>query len=180
MLAKLVCVLTLLLSFSLLASPLFGQTNCNVVLGLSAMKPIEIPSARLQDSLETTAQIRILKLGKSAIPSLIDCLTDEHKTKKPVFQFWVETKVGDIAFAFLNDLFRDRSLGRQTIDGVITQSQVHDEFPEEMSGAALQLYVAKHGRLSIQRSWQKKWAEIKDRAIWDKSERCFRVTGVIE
>src|SRR5215831_5739478 len=68
------------------------------LLGLSQMQPGMAAKGRMQDVPDTETARNILSRGKLAIPDLITCLTDARKTKSPVFQYWSETTVGDIAF----------------------------------------------------------------------------------
>jgi hypothetical protein len=53
------------------------------------------PKGRLQDA-GAAQTLHILALGNKAIPMLIDCLTDETRTKEPIEDYWPVTTVGDI------------------------------------------------------------------------------------
>jgi hypothetical protein len=101
------------------------------LLGLPQMQPSLAAKGRLQDVPDTDAARNVLARGKQAIPELITCLTDARKTKRPVFQYWSETTVGDIAFVFLTDLFTDSTWVRLTVDGLPTWKSIGSESPHE-------------------------------------------------
>ena len=151
-------------------------TSCDPKLGLVKMKPCVFLKNRMQDVPDIRAVKRILYLRERAIPSLIECLTDGRKTKEPVFDFWAETRVGDIAFVLLLDLFPDAKMKHLTVDGVITwQENNAESTADSPSWVAWDQYLANHGRLFIQQAWLKNWAEIENRVYRDASERRFKV-----
>jgi hypothetical protein len=82
------------------------------------MQPSMAAQGRMQDAPDTETARAVLARGKQAIPELITCLTDTRKTKRPVFQYWSETSVGDIAFVFLDDLFTDSTWEHLTVNGL--------------------------------------------------------------
>ena len=145
------------------------------VLGLSKMKPSMAAKGRMQDVPDTNAAQSVLARGKQAIPELITCLTDTRKTKRPVFQYWAETTVGDIAFVFLTDLFTDSSWERMTVNGVPSWQSIQAESPDFAAEQAWRNYIQKHDRQEIQKLWKKLWKEQQSRIYWDKAERCFKV-----
>ena len=145
------------------------------LLGLPEMQPSIAAKGRMQDVRDTETARNILSRGKLAIPDLITCLTDAHKTKLPVFQYWAETTVGDIAFVFLTDLFTDSTYEHSTVDGVPSWKLIQAESPEQPAEQAWRKYVAKHGRKHVQKLWQEMWKENESSIYWDDSERCFKV-----
>ena len=70
----------------------------------------------------------MLRLGKNAVPLLIGCLTDTRRTNTPFWDYWPETKVSDIAFAILCDLFSDET-GASTLNATIDWGDVQAESP---------------------------------------------------
>lgn len=160
----------------LFAFPLPAQsrvTNCDRSLGLADMEHIS-SKGRLQDGGAPQTR-RIVALGKNAIPLLIACLRDETKTKNSVVDFWPSTRVGDIAFFYLCDLFTDSTWEHSTIDGVVTWKTVDAEYPGSPSWTAWYEFVEKHGRKYVQNAWSKKWKEEESGIIWDEKEQCFKL-----
>jgi hypothetical protein len=157
-----------------------AHAQCDGELGLDKMEPVAIVSGargegRMQVFPQNNVERKVVALGKRAVPMLIACLTDERRTKQPVFDFWQETTAGDIAFSFLVDLFTD-SKGRSTMEGILTYQNVRDESPSNLpEDQAWRAFVAKHGRKYIQRAWQDRWSENGGRIYWDKAEHCFIV-----
>jgi hypothetical protein len=131
---------------------------------------------RWQENPQTAFERRILRLRQNAIPLLIGCLTDERETKRPVWDLWLRTTVGMIAFSMLCDLFEDPQRG-YTWKEVVTWDDLHSEPPKVYysDDAFWESYLENHGRRSIQQSWQKAWTESKDRIYWDERAKCFRV-----
>ncbi len=163
-----------------LLSPTASSSQTRTVpcdeLGLAEMQPSIAAKGRMQDVPDTKAAQRILKMGKRAIPALISCLTDERMTKYPVFQYWTETAVGDVAFVFLTDLFTDSTWRHSTLTGMPAWATIQSESPAGASAEqAWQSFVAKHGRKYVQDWWTSAWRENKTLIYWDESERCFKV-----
>jgi hypothetical protein len=148
------------------------------LLGLPQMQPSMAAKGRMQDAPDTEAARNVLSRGKQAIPELITCLTDVRKAKRPVFQYWSETTVGDIAFTFLSDLFTDSTWKRPTAN-ILTWISIQAESPDQPAEQAWRSYIAKHGTKYVQKVWQKMWKENESRIYWDDSERCFRVSYTI-
>lgn len=164
---------------ALLLSPLqcWSKTlypPCNV-LGLPQMQPSMAAKGRMQDVPDTETARTVLARGKQAIPELITCLTDARKTKRPVFQYWAETSVGDIAFVFLSDMFTDSTWKHLTVNGLPDWKLIQSESPDQPAEQAWRNYIAKHGRKHIQEQWQEMWREKESSIYWDDAERCFRV-----
>lgn len=147
---------------------------CNL-LGLPQMQPSMAAKGRMQDMPDTEPAREVLSRGKQAIPELITCLTDVRKTNRPVFQYWSETTVGDIAFVFLTDLFTDSTWKHSTVDGVPSWNQIQAESPEQPAEQAWRNYVAKHGTKHVQERWRKIWKGNESRIYWDDSEKCFKL-----
>jgi hypothetical protein len=149
------------------------------------MKPVGYTKGRWQDAqdeeganhpLEARQKYEFLRLGTNVVPLLIECLTDETKTKDPVWDFWPETRVGDIAFDVLCDLFSDPR-GQRTLDGVIMWPDVQAESPGQPAWIAWEIYNKKHGQQYVQQVWLKAWSENKSRIYWDESASCFKAKG---
>jgi hypothetical protein len=117
---------------------------------------------------------QVLAAGKRSIPVLISQLAEIARTKKPVFDFWSYTTSGDVAFAFLTDLFTDSDGKSFTMPGVPNWEKV-------MSGCQVNAetcwrqYIRKNGARSVQRPWQMAWENNQNRIVWDPDSRCFRL-----
>jgi hypothetical protein len=162
---------------SLFAFPLQAQSNktkCDSSLGLAQMQNTQQPKGRLQDA-GAPQTVRILKLGKNAIPMLIACLTDETETKEPIEDFWPVTTVGDVAFFYLCDLFTDSTWEHSTINGVINWKTVQAEDPNSAAWTSWYEFVKKHGRKYVQDAWSKRWKEEESAIFWEAKEQCFKV-----
>lgn len=157
--------------------------RCDPRLGLADMVPIGYTKGRWQDALDAEGERdpvrqgevrKILQFGTKAVPLLIACLTDEEKTETPIWDYWPETRMGDIAFAILCDLFSDPT-GRSTLINPINWSDVDAQFPGQPASIAWNRYLAKYGRAYVQQNWLRAWTENKSRIYWDNSIHCFRV-----
>lgn len=169
--------------------PAWGQTTnsiCDEIAKLNSDAHV-YPWPRWQDDEERTpVDEQLLRLRAKAIPALIACLADGRSTIVYGAR-WAQPSVGMVAFSMLWDLFtacdnhRD-GYGedcRPSIDGVITWNDLCDEGPSDVvapCGAGWEDHLKKHGRRSIQRSWQKAWTENKDRIYWDEPAKCFKLT----
>lgn len=164
-----------------------GQTKtylaCDPRLGLAKMAPIGFTKSRWQDAIDPEGQPdlvqvkevqKVLRFGTRAVPMLIACLADEEKTRTPIWDFWPETKVDNIAFSILSDLFTDPTR-KHTLKAAIYWSDVQAGSPESPAWIAWDRYVAKHGRAYIQQAWLRAWAKNRSRIYWDNSLRCFRI-----
>ena len=114
---------------------------------------------------------QILGKGKSAITVLISQLTDSQPTKEPLFDYWAETRVGDIAYFILRDLFTEpdgKTFNLSSID-----------LPEENCSLGAEScwrsFVRKHGRQAIQTQWRTAWNASRNRIYWNEEARCFRI-----
>lgn len=157
--------------------------GCDRRLGLTSLTPTGYTKGRWQDAGDAEGEPdpvrlknvqKVLRLGTNAVPLLINCLADERKTKTPIWSYWPETKVGDIAFAILCDLFSDPA-GQPTLAAAIDWGDLQDESPGQPAWTALANYISKHGRGYIQQAWSEAWAESAGRVYWDSSANCFRV-----
>ncbi len=160
------------------ALPLHAQSrtaSCDQSLGLSQMQHVP-PKGRLQEN-PSPQTLRILALGKSAIPMLIACLTDETRTKEPIIDYWGVTTVGDIAFFYLSDLFTDSTWEHYTISGVVTWKTVQADYPNAPSSEAWYRFLKKHGRRYVQSNWSNKWKEDQSSIFWDPKEQCFKISS---
>jgi hypothetical protein len=159
-----------------LSSPLRAEpriSKCDQSLGLAQMQPTP-PKGRLQDA-GAAQTLHILALGNKAIPMLIDCLTDETRTKEPIEDYWPVTTVGDIAFFYLCDLFTDSTWEHSTIDGVVNWERLKAEYPNSPASTAWYEFVKKHGRGFVQDNWSKKWKQEQSAIFWDAKELCFKI-----
>lgn len=140
------------------------------------------PKGRVQDrELNQLPLIdELLAHGKGSIPFLIGKLDDETVIDGHVFDFWYETRVGDVALVILTHFFSTAD-EQPTIPGV-----GWDEFLERgndkasMSEAVLRNYIEKYGRRKIKARWQKIWDDNKENIFWDETERCFRVSSLTD
>jgi hypothetical protein len=168
--------------------PLWGQTTnslCDQIAKLDS-DVHEYLWPRWQDEELTPVDQRILQLRTKAIPLLIGCLTDERRTMVYGAR-WAQPSVGMVAFSMLWDLFTacehydEDGYGedcRHSITGVTTWDELCAGGPPQVAfpcGAGWEEHLKKHGRMSIQQSWQKAWTENKHRIYWDDSAKCFRV-----
>lgn len=149
------------------------KSDCDPSLGLAQMQDAP-PKGRLQEY-ESPQTTQILALRKRAIPKLIACLTDETKTKEPVEDFWPVTRVGDIAFFYLCDLFTDSTWEHSTISGVVNWKTLQADYPNTAASQAWYSFLKKHGRMYVQRSWSRKWQQDQSAILWDAKEQCFRI-----
>jgi hypothetical protein len=159
-----------------------SETTSDPRLGLANIAPIGYTNSRWQEAGDPEGESdpvglrdvnRVLQLGTGAVPLLIGCLTDTKSTRTPIGDYWPQTRLGDIAFSILCDLFSDPAR-HLTLKGAITWKDVEAEFPNRESWIAWNSYLAKHGRAYIQQNWQRAWTQNKYRIHWDNSERCFR------
>jgi hypothetical protein len=132
---------------------------------------------RFQDKEYCDSQVvnQILALGKDAIPFLISELTDDRKTKHPIYDLWSYTAAGDIANSFLFDLF---TAPDWTMPPMPELESLHMEctHPGE---SCWRKFLHKNGRKFVQEQWRAAWEANKDRLYWDESARCFRLMPVI-
>jgi hypothetical protein len=136
------------------------------------------PKGRVQDTEYNHLPVveNLIAHGNEAVPFLIAKLDDETKMKGHVFDYWSDVRVGDVAFIILTDFFTDPTWQKTTVPGVD-----YDEFLQRAPNShvtgeqLLRKYIAKHGRHDITNRWREIWAQYKDRAHWDNSDRCFKV-----
>jgi hypothetical protein len=128
---------------------------------------------RLQDleycSSKTMDQI--LAQGKDAIPILISQIADTRPTKEPIFDYWPEMRVGDVAVFILESLLVDADWKTFNMPGL--EALNHD--CNAPSWDCWDRFVKEHGRTFIQSHWQEAWTKNRDRIYWDEKVRCFRV-----
>jgi hypothetical protein len=131
---------------------------------------------RFQDKEYCDSQVvnQILALGKDAIPFLISELTDDRKTKHPIYDLWTYTAAGDIANSFLFDLF---TAPDWTVSPMPELESLHMEctHPGEW---CWRKFLHKNGRKFVQERWRGAWEANKNRIYWDESARCFRLLPV--
>ena len=118
---------------------------------------------------------QIVAQGKAAIPILISQLTDERRTKEPIYDYWRYTTVGDVAMAILNNLFTDSDWTTFTMPGLESLVDKADKC-EDGAEPCWRRFLEKHGRKFVQDQWQAAWSANKDRVFWDEKARCFRVS----
>jgi hypothetical protein len=129
---------------------------------------------RLQDRdyCHSTTMDTIIARGKEAVPILISQLTDARAVKEPIFDFWNQMTVGDIAHAILGDLFTDSDWTTFNLPGV----KSWDNTCKDPAETCWHRYVKVHGRRFIQRQWLTAWNTNEDRIYWDADARCFRLS----
>jgi hypothetical protein len=128
---------------------------------------------RFQDKEYCDSQVvdQILALGKDAIPFLISELTDDRKTKHPVYDLWSYTAAGDIANSFLFDLFTApdwKISSMPELEPLYMECQRPGE-------PCWRKFLHKNGRKFVQDQWRAAWQANKDRIYWDDTVRCFRL-----
>jgi hypothetical protein len=99
----------------------------------------------------------------------------ETPTKKPIEDYWAVTTVGDIAFAFVCDVFTDSSWQHSTIDGVVNWNTLEAAYPNQAAFSSWYSYLKEHGRKHVQNVWHERWKQIERDVVWDQKERCFKV-----
>ena len=114
---------------------------------------------------------QIVAQQKAAIPILISQLTDQRKTREPIFDFWNQTTSGDIAYFILRDLFTEPDSKTFNLSGI----QLPDQNCPGGAETCWRAFVRKYGRKSIQAQWRAAWHANRDRIYWVQSARCFRV-----
>lgn len=114
---------------------------------------------------------QILTQGKGAIPILISQITDTRPTKKPIYDYWPEMRVGDVATFILEDLFLDADWKTFTMPG-LEALKYNCDAP---SWECWDHFLKKHGRRFVQSHWQAAWDKNKGLIYWDDKTRCFRV-----
>jgi len=129
---------------------------------------------RLQDRgyCDSRMMDRIVAQGKTAIPILISQLTDAHRTKEPIYDYWSYTTAGDIAYFILNDLFTDSDWSTFNMPGLEALNEKCDDAAE----TCWRRFVTRHGRKFVQDRWLSAWSANKDRVYWDEAARCFRLS----
>jgi|SRR6266478_4913565 len=88
----------------------------------------------------------IISGGKQSIPVLIEMIPNSTKTDEPVFCFWPETTIGDLAFFMLSDLFLDSSWQHSTVPGASLQELLGPGPKGTPFWEHYRAYLEKHGR----------------------------------
>jgi hypothetical protein len=129
---------------------------------------------RLQDRDYCASKLmdRIVAQGKSAIPILVSQLTETRPTRVPIYDYWLETTSGDIAYFILTNLFTDSDWKTFNMPG-LERLQHGCDGPAETCWRA---FLDEHGRKFVQEQWQNAWNQNKDRVFWDEKARCFRLS----
>jgi hypothetical protein len=117
---------------------------------------------------------QILAKGKAAVPILISQLTETARTREPIEDYWSFTTSGDVAFIILTDLFTQSDGTTFNMPRVPDWTAVMNACDSTAEGC-WRLYVQKHGRRSVQQSWQRAWNSVKERIYWDSNAKCFRL-----
>jgi hypothetical protein len=129
---------------------------------------------RVQDCPGKVMQ-EILAGGKRAIPILISQLTDTARTQQPIEDHWSYTSSGDIAYFVLTDLFTDADWNTFNMPGVPDWTAIMKGCDSTAEGCWRE-YLHKHGRKSVQQAWLRAWSLWKDRAYWEPTALCFRIS----
>jgi hypothetical protein len=146
---------------------------------LNGMQPYCLDKGRFQDpEYNRSAEVdKIMAHPREAVPILIALLTDTRPVRPdPVVCYWYDTRVGDVAFMMLSDLFLDASWQHCTVPGGCWEILGPDE-TNLGSAAEFHRYVKRHGRAALQKYYRKLWDEYKDKVTWDSSQRCFRLAA---
>lgn len=118
---------------------------------------------------------QIISGGKRSIPVLIEMIPNSTKTDKPVFCFWPETTIGDLAFFMLADLFLDASWQHSTVPGASLQELLGPEPKGTPYWEHYRAYLQKHGRRELEKKWKKIWIKYENKVEWDPNDRCFKL-----
>jgi hypothetical protein len=129
---------------------------------------------RLQDKEYCKSKLmdQIVAQGKGAIPILISQLADSRKLKNPIYDYWNQMTVGDVAYFILNDLFTEPDWTTFNMPGL---EAVSDNC-RQTSESCWRDILKKHGRTFVQNQWLAAWNANKDRIYWDAQARCFRLS----
>ncbi|HXZ26762.1 MAG TPA: hypothetical protein VEG08_02065 [Terriglobales bacterium] len=140
------------------------------------MDPLCLDKGRFQD-LEYNRSPEVEKImarPKDAVPVLISLLTSTKRVRPDPVCYWYDTRVGDVAFMMLADLFTDASWQHCTVPGACWDAlgSVDTDVP---ASTAWHNYIKQHGRAALQNHYRNLWREYKDKLVWDPTQRCFRL-----
>ena len=172
--------LTLLIVIDLSQSAGAPAQSGSATFDLSKLGPSRgcLSKGRLQDPEYNDSGVasEIVAGGKQSVPVLIELIRNRTKTSQPVFCYWSETTVGDLAFFVLYDLFLDSSAQHSTVPGTrldeLVGKQIDAAAPFETH---FRDYLAKNGYVSLQIKWKKIWAKYHDKVDWDPKEMCYKI-----
>jgi hypothetical protein len=128
---------------------------------------------RVQDCPGSLVMRQILADGKDAIPILISQLTERTPAETEIADYWFGTESGDVAYIVLTDLFTMPDEERSQMPNVPDVRKGCNN----TSQSCWELYLRKHGRASVQRTWMREWNLHKAQFYWDSNARCFRLSG---
>ena len=101
----------------------------------------------------------IISGGKQSIPVLVEMIPNSTKTDEPVFCFWPETRIGDLAFFMLSDLFLDLSWQHSTVLGASLQELLGPEPKGTPYWEHYRAYLERHERRKLQQKWKRIWTK---------------------
>jgi len=113
----------------------------------------------------------ILAKGKDAMPLLIAQIIDETPVE-PIFDFWNQMTVGDVANFILQDLFTTPDWKSTTIVPAFAPKRLNCPMG---TFTCWQSYVKRVGRKRIQHRWQLFWSLYQKRYSWDENGRVFQL-----
>lgn len=151
------------------------------------------PKGRVQDELYNPLLQplikRIVSNWEEEIPILIEQITNEAPARKQVKDYWIDTRIGDLAFIMLSNLFIDSTWTRATLPElnqpdffgipseltskelrVLRMSNVNCSASSE---CALRYFILTHGRDYLKDKWRFLWDKYSDGIHWNDSEHCF-------
>jgi hypothetical protein len=117
---------------------------------------------------------QIVQAREAAIPPLIRLLTDTHRTKRPLECHWSETRIGDMAFIVLSDLFTD-SHYNSTVPELTWDEFLESARPDIAAESKLRGFINIHGRSGLKEKWKTFWEKHQNDLVWDERELCFRL-----
>ena len=118
---------------------------------------------------------KIMARPKEAVPILISLLTESRRVHPdPVVCYWYDTRVGDVAFMMLADLFTDASWQHCAVPGACWDALGAGD-PGVPASTAWHNYIQQHGRAALQNHYRRLWRRYKDKVVWDPAQRCFRL-----
>jgi hypothetical protein len=119
----------------------------------------------------------ILKMGKEAIPLLIEALESERPYIKPPVDYWPEIVGGDVALVVLSDLFLDPTWLQSTLPELCWDNLLERTSEDTTASDLLNGFVKVHGRAALATRWRQAWAQYGSRVRWNPTGQYFEVEG---
>lgn len=167
-------VLVLLLPIS--PGPLvFAGRAAGDLVDLAKISP-RMGKGRVQDGKDPVVEA-LIAAGVRAVPFLVAKLDDRTRLPVPVIDFWPQMEVRHVALFVLCALFTPRDATIPTVPG-LTWDDVLERRDRDLPAWELyDTFVAKNGHAAIRVKVDKLLAPYRDKLVWDRAERCFRVVS---